>query len=179
MGKFGRLLTGVALLIAVCGCGAATTAPVATGDTSTGGLQDPARRFRGTPRLLARTVDLAGDLGASVENGRWSVDIPANAVEGAARITIKVATTSGGECTMEVVPADKNKFDVPAVVTADCASLTDARLAQSVLLEYDPATRSWVQVPGSTVDAAHRTVSALVDHVARYTVGPEGGKAGW
>jgi hypothetical protein len=104
---------------------------------------------------------------------------PAGAIAGDARITIVVAYAKSGECTMELTPADKNKFDVPALLTVDCASLTDEQLAQSVLLEFDPVTRRWFEVPGSSVDVTHRTVSARVDHVARYTVGPAGGKAGW
>jgi len=186
MERFARLGAGVAVLLVVCGCGAATTAPAPPGETSgaqetTGrGAREPIGGILGAlPRLVNRIVDLAGDLGASVENGRWSLDVPAGAIEGGARITLGVTYAKSGECTMEVVPSDKNKFEVPALVTVDCAALTDEQLAQSVILEYDPATRRWSDVPGSVVDASHRNVSALVDHVARYTVGPAGGKAGW
>jgi hypothetical protein len=193
MERFGRLMTGIALLLVVCGCGAATTAPVLPGDGGgspsyttavqsppSQGSQDPLGGILGAlPRLVTRVANLAGDLGASLENGRWSVDVPAGAIEGDARITIVVAYAKSGECSMEVVPADKNKFDVPAIVTVTCPSLTDDQLSQSVIMEFDPATRRWFDVPGSMVDMSHRNVSAPVDHVARDTVGPAGGKAGW
>ena len=174
MERSGRLLTGIALLLVVCGCGAATTAPVPPGD-------DGAPQFDtgALPRLVTRSVDFVGDVGGSVENGRWNLDVSAGAIEGNARITIAVSYTKTGECTMAITPADKNKFDVPALLTVDCASLTDEQLAQSVILEFDPVTRQWFELPGSSVDMPHRTVSVPVDHVARYTVGPAGGKAGW
>jgi len=174
MERFGGPLTGIALLLVVCGCGAAPSAPVLPGDES-------ARPVGiGTlPRFAIRSVDLAGDLGGSIENGRWDLDVPAGAIEGDARVTMTVAYIKSGDCTMAIVPADKNKFDVPALLTVDCAALTNEQLAQSVILEFDPATRRWFEVAGSSVDVPRRTVSALVDHVARYTVGPAGGKAGW
>ena len=191
MERFGRLLTGIALLLVVCGCGANATAPVLPGDDggspadTTASQTPPARQdplggiVGALPRLVTRVTNLAGDLGAALENGRWSVDVPAGAIEGDARITITVAYSKSGECTMDVVPADKNKFDVPAIVTVSCPSLTDDQLSQSVIMEFDPVARRWFDVPGSKVDMSHRSVSAPVDHVARYTVGPAGGKAGW
>ena len=193
MERFGRLLTGIALLLVVCGCGAATTAPVVPGDIggspsdTTASQSPPAQGSQGPsagilgalPRLVTRVANLAGDLGAALDNGRWSVDVPAGAIEGDARITIAVAYSKSGECTMEITPADKNKFDVPALVTVSCPALTDDQLSQSVIMEFDPTTRRWFDVPGSKVDMSHRSVSAPVDHVARYTVGPAGGKAGW
>jgi hypothetical protein len=193
MDRIGRLLTGIALLLVVCGCGAMATAPVLPGDDGgspsdttaaqsppSRGSQDPIGGVSGAlPRLVTRVTNLAGDLGAAVENGRWSVDVPAGAIEGDARIAVTVAYAKSGECTMNVVPTDKNKFDVPAIVTVDCAALSDTQLAQSGILEFDPVNRRWFDVPDSKVDMNHRTVSAPVDHVARYTVGPVGGKAGW
>jgi len=193
MERFRRLLPGIALLLVVCGCGAATTAPVVPGDGGTPppdttasqspptrGSQDPLGGIVGAlPRLVTRVANLAGDVGASLDNGRWSLDVPAGAIQGDARLTIVVAYSKSGECSMSVDPAEKNKFDVPAIVTVNCASLTDDQLAQSGILEFDPATRRWFDVPDSKVDMSHRTVSAPVDHVARYTVGPVGGKAGW
>jgi hypothetical protein len=191
MDRFGRLLTGIALLLVVCGCGAATTAPVLPGDgggspSDTTAAQSPPSQgsqpggiLGVLPWPVTRVANLAGDLGASLDNGRWSVDVPAGAIAGNARITIVVSYAKSGECSMEVVPADKNKFEVPAIVTVSCPSLTDDQLAQSVIMEFDPVTRGWFDVPDSKVDMSHRSVSAPVDHVARYTVGPAGGKAGW
>jgi hypothetical protein len=190
MERFGRLCAGFALACVLGGCGAATTAPVMPGDEGTSppdttaaqapGANGPIGTILGGVRgLLTRSVALVGELGAGVDNGRWHAVVPPTAIQGDAQVSIGISSPMAGECVIEVTPPDKNKFDVPDTVRVDCRTLGADRLAKSVLFEWDGTAQKWIAVPGSTVDASSRSVSAPVDHFGRYTVGPEGGKAGW
>jgi len=190
MERFGRLCTGLALAFVLGGCGAATTAPVMPGDegspppdttaAQTPGSNGPIGTILGGVRgLLTRSVSLVGELGAGVDNGRWHAVVPPAAIQGDARVSIGISSPMAGECVIEVTPPDKNKFDVLATVRVDCRTLSESQLAKSALFEWDGTAQKWVQMAGSTVDASNRSVSAPVDHFGRYTVGPDGGKAGW
>jgi hypothetical protein len=163
MTRFGRHLTGIALLVVVCGCGAATTAPVLPGDGGTppadttasqtpppGGTQGGnGTILGGLLGLVTRVTDLVG-LGAAVENGRWrSLSPPARSR--ATPGSRSGSSSQSGECTMEVVPATKNSSTCSRP-SPSTARLTDAQLAQSVIKEFDPTTGRWLEVraPRST-----------------------------
>ena len=181
MERFGRICAVLTLTFVLGGCGASTTAPVTGGEDTTAARSIvPSGTFFGPLRgLMTRTASLDGDLGTAVDNGRWHAFVPPHAVDGDAQVTIGVSSRTAGECVIEVVPATMNKFEKPATVRVDCRSLTDRQLSEAVLYEFDPVREKWLEVPGSTVDPVSRSVSASVDHYARFAVGPVGGKAGW
>ena len=168
----------------ITGCGDTATAPDlsrdAAVDTLAGGPPPsgpaPFDRLRG---LVLRTSSLPGPTGTTLSNGRWRVAVPPRAIEGDAEIAIGVSSPVSGECELEIFPESKNKFDVPVTLTVDCSGLPDLHLKSAVIYWFDPEARNWVEVPGSSVDLANRTVSAPLDHFSRYSVGPAGGKAGW
>ena len=168
MERLGKLCAGLAFAFVLGGCGAGATAPVMPGE------QDNAPNG-----LLTRTANLVGEDGVAIDNCRWHAIVPPAAIQGDAQVAIRVSSPLAGECVIEVTPPDLNKFEVPATVRVSCGSLSASQLAQSVLFEFDTTAQCWVEIPGSTVDSSSRSVSAQVDHFGLYTVGPEGGKAGW
>src|SRR5262249_55808364 len=122
MERFAKLSAALALLVTLAGCGAATTAPVMTGSADTTAQQSPddtpapgGSTATQTPPssgslgpigtvigavrgLLTRTVELVGELGVNVDNGRWHAAVPPNAIQGDAQVTIGVSSRLSGEC---------------------------------------------------------------------------------
>jgi hypothetical protein len=94
-------------------------------------------------------------------------------------VGIGVAAGTSPACQLEIVPATKNHFSVPVILTVDCRTVPGTQLAHYVIFWFDPATSTWVPVAGSHVDPVHKTVSAPLQHFSRYAVGPADGKAGW
>jgi hypothetical protein len=189
-----RSALSMVLLAGVLGCGPVTTAPapsaarpaetappqaVAPGPTTNGLIGPIGSLFTNLRGLTVRTTSIAGNTTSTLANGRWQVAVPTLAIQGTASIAIGVASTSSGECDLEILPASKNKFEVPVTLTVDCSSVGTRQLANYVLWWFDPATRRWVVVEGSQVDLVHKTVSAPLSHFSRYSVGPADGKAGW
>ena len=130
----------------------------------------------GVVKLVFKALTIVGDVGGSLSNGRWQVDVPAGAYSGSATVKIGVSSNASSSCQLEISPAEKNGFRVPVQLTADCSNVPSDQLKDYVIFWFNPATGAWVPVDGSTVDLAHKTVSAPLKHFSTYAVG---GKAGW
>jgi len=126
--------------------------------------------------LIVKTVELVGSVGASVTGGRWTVVLPPSAVDGNGSVTLATPSATSSICQLEITPADKNHFNVPATLRVDCRGVPIYRLARYVILWHDPSTGAWVPVKGSGVDLAAGTVSAPLQHFSQYKVDT---KAGW
>jgi hypothetical protein len=204
MSRFTRIVASLALGLVVgslVGCGSMATAPdpvqttavasapaapaaVATsvdpGAGSNNALLSPVGTiFHSLLGLIVRVLNVVGSVGGTLTNGRWRVDVPANAIEGTASIGLGVQSSASADCHLEILPATQNHFAVPVRLTADCGSVPSDQLAHYVIFWYDPGTGKWVPVAGSAVDLAHKAVSAPLQHFSRYAVGPADGKAGW
>lgn len=130
-------------------------------------------------KLVSKALTIVGNIGGSLSNGRWRLDVPAGAFDGSATVSIGVATTTSSSCQLEISPADKNNFSTPVRLTVDCSSVSSDQLKDYVILWFNPTTKTWVPVEGSTVDLTLKTVSAPLHHFSGYAVGPKGTKAGW
>ena len=191
------LLIASTVLVAGSGCGQAPTAPITTQSTSAtvGVAATPGAAAQsssliggvvgtvgtvvgGLVKLVVRTLDIVGEVGGTLINGRFRVDVPAGAIDGNATISIST-TAQSPECQLDITPADRNHFAVPVQLTIDCSSVSPTVLRNYVVLWWNPATSAWEAVPGSTVDLEKRTVSAPLHHFSRYSAGPADGKAGW
>jgi hypothetical protein len=188
-----RTIASLALILVmsfVGGCGTAPTAPLVAqqapvtmtldGSADSNGLIGSIVGIVGDlVRLVVRVLNLDGSRGGSISNGRWRVDIPANAVDGTAVVTMGVPSQTSPGVALEITPASKNHFATPARLSAKCDGVSDRELRTYVIHWYNPDTRTWVPVEGSTVDLTTRTVNAPLQHFSKYSVAPLGGKAGW
>jgi hypothetical protein len=129
--------------------------------------------------LVFKTVDIVGSVGGTATNGRWTVNVPPGAVSGNASVSVGVVSPGSGRVTLDITPVTKNHFDTPVTLTVDCQNVPASQLRNYILYWRDPQAGCWVPVDGSTVDLAHRTVSAPLHHFSTYTTGPAGGKVGW
>jgi hypothetical protein len=129
--------------------------------------------------LITRTLQLIGFIGGSLTNGRWTVQVPPNAVSGNGTVSIGVASLTSDNCQLGILPLSLNHFSTPVTLTVDCRSVPAQDLAGYTIFWYDPSTGHWVPVAGSQVDLVHKTVHAPLSHFSRYAVGPADGKAGW
>jgi hypothetical protein len=178
------LLLGAALAaLILIGCGGMPTGPAPTAfSSSSGSNAQPAGLLTGlvdgVVGLLVRTLSLIGSLGGSLTNGRWTVAIPAGAVDGSATVSLGVASSTSASCQLGISPADKNHFDVPVTLTVDCRSVPSDQLANYTIYWFDPSQGKWVEV-ASNVDLTNKRVSATLAHFSQYAVGEKGGKAGW
>ncbi len=177
------LVAACAITAAVVGCGRLPTAPQSAVFSSTSQSAQPASLLGtvidGLVGLIVRTLNLVGSVGGSLHNGHWTVTIPAGAVSGSATVSLGVKTLDSPQCALQISPADKNHFSVPVTLTVDCSNVSSSQLATYVVRWLDPATGQWVTVAGSKVDLTKKTVSAPLQHFSQYSVGPDGGKAGW
>lgn len=182
-----RLFQFIALALLAAslgGCGRAPNAPAVTETVTDSQLAKPAASetgligdlVGGLVRLVVRVLNLVGSLGGSLTNGRWTVELPAGAVEGDATVTLAVASATSSECHLEIYPSSKNNFAVPARLTVTCPGVSNSQLSNYVIFWYNPGTRRWVEVEGSQVDLATRMVSAPLQHFSKYKVGS---KASW
>lgn len=133
----------------------------------------------GAGAMSVRQGNLPADGNAVVRNGRWRIEVPRGAVDGAAQLSVTVPGPKSPACELGIIPAEKNHFAVPVLLVADCHGVTPARLATYVISWYNPATGVWVPVAGSRVDLRKKTVTAPLAHFSVYSVGPAGGKSGW
>jgi hypothetical protein len=182
-------LTAALALVFVIGCSQLPTAPSAANEptVTTAARSTEQASLLGIVgdvlnplvKLLVRTLSIVGNLGGTLTNGRWTVTLPAGAVDGSATISVAVPGLTSPACDLGITPADKNHFAVPARLTVDCAAVPLDQLRSYVIYWYDPSTRTWVPVAGSSVDLASKTVSAPLQHFSTYAVGPSGGRAGW
>jgi hypothetical protein len=145
-------------------------------------VADPLEVLRSAPGAGAMTVrerNVPNHGFASVKNGRWKIEVPIGAINGRAQVSVTVPGEASPACELGISPAEKNHFAVPVILVADCKDVPRERLATYVISWYDPATGTWVPVPGSSVDLKKRTVTAPLLHFSVYSVGPAGGKSGW
>jgi hypothetical protein len=184
-----KVLLPIALALAVglvVGCGQMPTSPAPAVQAAASSAQQAAQPdgligslLGGVLKLLFRVLNLVGSLGGSLSNGRWRVEIPANAVSGNATVSLGVASDSSPDCQLEISPVSLNHFSTPVTLTVDCRSIPASTLSTYVIYWYDPAKLVWTQVAGSKVDLASMSVSAPLQHFSCYAVGPAGGRAGW
>lgn len=129
--------------------------------------------------LIINTRSVDGVSDAVMHAGRVKLDIPAGAIRGAATIQLR-ASPNGKHVLLEILPADRNGFDVPVRLSANFAGAPAAVLKDMAFFWIDPATGDWVLVEGSTVDLDTGEVSAPLRHFSEYRIGNRFlGKAGW
>jgi len=182
------LLAAIAVIPAI-GCMDLSTAPIThenavhvthTGPSQPAGLLDGVTGLvDDVGKLVFNTVQIVGSVGGSASNGRWSVSVPAGAVDGLASVSVGVTSPGSNRVQLQITPVSKNHFDTPVVLTVDCSHVPAGQLRNYVIYWLDPSLGTWVPVDGSVVDMTHRTVSAPLHHFSTYTTGPAGGKVGW
>ena len=182
------VLIGV-LAVTVFGCGKLTTAtnPIEAPVTAT--ASSPAQSegllsgiggvLNTLVGLIVRTLNLVGSLGGSLDNGRWHVVLPPGAVDGNATIALGVANSTSPDCKLEIWPSDRNHFSVPATLIVDCRNVASDQLSNYAIYWFDPSAKQWVELSGSQVSLADKTVSVQILHFSQYCAGPSGGRAGW
>jgi hypothetical protein len=153
----------------------ATASPSARVAESNGLLGDVISIVNGLVKLVFRILTIDGSVGGSLTNGRWNVNLPPGAISGTATISVGVADASSSSCQLDISPADKNHFSVPARLTVSCPNVSTSELQRYVIFLYNPQTKTWAPVDGSTVDLNTKTVSAPLQHFSQYSVG----RAGW
>ena len=182
-----RIALPIALALAVglvVGCGRMPTAPNVT--TQAGAeVASPAAEPGGLGSTIGdalnqivKTIELVGDVGGTLTNGRWTVDVPPRAVDGNGSVSITVVSANSPGCQLDITPVTLNQFSTPVTLTADCSSVPSAALSNYVIYWFNPGTRQWVQVAGSKVDLTRKVVTAPLKHFSQYSVGPSGGSEG-
>jgi len=136
-----------------------------------GGSETPPIVVPGTTDPDARSAEMTSMSGGTVRNGRWKVVVPGGAFAGSAVVSLSTPDSRAWNCDLDILPADKNHFDVPVLLVADCHTVPPRILAKWVILEYDAESMSWVRVEGSVVDLKKKTVSAPLVHFSTYKVG--------
>jgi len=128
---------------------------------------------------IVDTKSVDGISDAVMRAGRVKLEIPAGAIRGAATIQMR-ASPNGKHVQLEILPADRNGFDVPVRLSANFAGAPTAMLEDMAFFWIDPASGDWVLVEGSTVDLVTGEVSAPLSHFSEYRIGNRFlGKAGW
>ena len=82
--------------------------------------------------MVVRTLQLVGSIGGSLTNGRWRVVVPANAVQGTVTIALGVPDATSPDCQLEIWPGDRNHFDKPVTLIADCRNVPTDRISQFI-----------------------------------------------
>lgn len=184
------LLFCALMIAAITGCSQLPTNPaapasagasIASARTAEGAglISTTGSIINGLVGMVVRTLQLVGSIGGTLTNGRWRVVVPAGAVQGNATIALAVPDATSPDCQLEIWPGDLNHFDKPVMLVADCRNVPTDTLRNYTIYWYNPSTRTWVPVPGTTVDLVTKTVRAPLSHFSRYAVGPDGGRAGW
>ena len=183
-----KMLLATLATAIVVGCGQLPTNPIAVAPQSfvpieqtapssllgvVGSILDP------LVKLIWNTLQLVGNVGGSLSNGRWRVEIPSGAVAGNGTVSLGVQSSTAASCKLEISPSSLNHFSKPVKLTIDCGSVPSDQLKSYVIYWYNPTTGTWTEVAGSTVDLQHKTVSAPLYHFSTYAAGPRGGKGGW
>jgi hypothetical protein len=166
---------------------AATTMPADDQPSDTPGadprratdLSDVLATAPGAGAMSVRESDLMPNGKADVRNGRWEIKVPRGAIDGPARLSVRVPGPASPACELGITPASKNHFAQPVLLVADCRGVSTTQLLTYVISWYDPGTGLWVPVAGSHVDLKKKTVTAPLLHFSVYSVGPEDGKSGW
>jgi hypothetical protein len=157
--------------------GASTTHGI-LGGTPAGSPGTVGTIIGGAGQLITRTVNSVDGAGASLSNGRWRVEMPAGCVNGNVTIGIGIPLFDGSTCHLSITPEDKNHFDVPARLTVNCSNVPVDQL-RTYRIWLHKSDGKWKPVDGSTVDLQAKTVSAPLKHFSEYSVGSNGGRAGW
>jgi hypothetical protein len=123
-----------------------------------------------------RSSDLIdGDEGGTVVVGRFSLVVPPGAFDGVATVTITVPDPGVLKCELDLT--NVTNFVTPVSLVADCSGAAALDYTDVTALELDPASLTWQEVPGTTVDESGATVTAPLRTSAIY--GIVQGKAGW
>jgi len=203
-----RLTTLAVALACFAGCGSMTSAPVlddSSARVATNGtemqqaytlpIDTPELPDGGVPVIDPAPEDelplggggsaqnqgtmLTGSLGGTVRSGRWRVEVPPGAVFGSANVSVVPNSAHPGIVNLGIFPSEKNDFARPVRLVVDCRTVPTSKLRNWFISWYNPASGTWVRVPGSTVDTKKKFVSAPLSHFSMYCVGPEAGRAGW
>jgi len=118
-------------------------------------------------------------LGGTVRSGRWRVEVPPGAVVGSARVSVLPNSAHAGIVNLGIFPSEKNYFATPVRLVVDCRTVPTSRLRSWFISWYNPATATWVPVPGLVVDTKKKTISVPLSHFSMYCVGPAAGQSGW
>jgi hypothetical protein len=183
------LSLAVVVVGSVVGCMDLTTAPVTRNTgvvvangraaSSAGLLTTTSTLIDGVASLLVKVINIVGDVGGSLTNGRWRVDVPPGAIDGTAAVSVGVSSLTSSRCSLQIAPLSKNHFANPVRLTVDCSGVPTGQLKTYVIYWYNPSRGTWDPVEGSVVDLNHKTVSAPLQHFSTYATGPAGGKVGW
>ena len=191
-----RILAAVTALglLTVNGCGEMPTAPrleprgVSAGPAVSGGLTaaqggtDVAVPIASPAPVIAPELEtsagLVGEVGGSILLKDVALIVPKDAFSGVAQIQVTIPDSAKLEVHLEITPASKNHFDVPARLVFDAkAAGKDPRTM--VIRWRDPAENRWVDIP-TTVDPKTGLVSADLAHFSEYEcVSEVQGRAGW
>ena len=129
---------------------------------------------------ITQTLNVNGSRGGSVSAGRFTVIVPAGAIEGRAKITITVPNRGAKVCELHITPAAANKFKLPVTLRANVKDAGPDKQSELGILYFNPHTQSWQPVPGSKVNLATGKVEAPLEHFSVYGVGSiVEGRSGW
>ena len=197
-----RLAATATALLLFAGCGAMTSAPVLddsvridANDTAPqssalpidtpaetgpgGGGTETSPTFPDTFDGTSQSSELTSSLGGMLRNGRWKLVVPSGAFQGSALVSISTPHAKAWECGLRIFPQEKNQFEVPVLLVADCHTVTPRQLAHWAIFSFDANTQTWVRVPDSVVDLRKKTVTApLFSFSTAYKVGPNRGPLG-
>ncbi len=135
--------------------------------------------FVGRDSFTVVTQAVDGLSTSVLSSGCVRLDVPVGAIRGAATIQMK-SSMNGRYVQLEILPADRNGFDVPVRLSTNCSGAPLAILENLAFFWIDPANGDWVLVDGSTVDLDTGEVSAPLKHFSEYRIGNRNlSKAGW
>jgi hypothetical protein len=123
--------------------------------------------------LLSTTFKVIdGLLGGTVTNGRYSVEIPAGAIDGSGKVSLVMVDPNKMIVDLSITPLSLNSFSVPVTLVADTRGL--ALTEPLTIYYYDPVQRKWIDL-GATRDPNTGRLTVKLYHFSRYATG----KAGW
>jgi hypothetical protein len=170
-------LSLLASALALTSCGTMPTSPTSAieqpGRTSSPAavLELPEGSPDGDPALpFSTTAVIKGQDGGVIVAGAFKLTIPKNAYNGNATITLRQPNPNVLEAEVQVLPLIKNRFVVPATLTADASSLSAAQLSQASMWAVSPASGQFEPVAGSSVDVPNKRVSAPFTKLAKSKV---------
>jgi hypothetical protein len=180
-------------LVTLIGCSSLPTAP-APADHATLSMESHIVRARapagllsgltelvtGTLNALTKTVQtITGHDGGVVRKGRFAVEVPPGAFNGAGEITVEVPDSLELRVELHIrnVP---NDFDVPVTLEVSYAGLDspDVSPAHLSIFWHDEVAGVWRKLP-TTVDTQRQVLSTPLEHFSTYAVFELEAKAGW
>lgn len=182
-----RPLLAFAVLGILAGCSVLPTGP---GGTRTPGIQrsgaslapaaEPSDNLPvASTDSISTTLTLLGNLGGTVEAGRFSVDLSPDAFPGVAQVKVTQLDSSQLVCELGITPASANYFLAPVQLTVNLKGAWPPELMRYTGIEcYNTATQSWVVVPRTVADSAAMTITAPLQHFSTYQVAVTG-RASW